>query len=42
MPVPAGDDTLYTTLPTVKSALGKLSADDRDDLIESAIADGRR
>lgn len=40
MPVPAGGDgvsDLYTDLPTVKSALGKTTDDDRDDLIESAI-----
>lgn len=40
MPVPAGggDFTdLYTDLVTVKSALGKASADDRDELISAAI-----
>lgn len=40
MPTPAGgtaDPTLYTDLTTVKSALGKLTADDRDDLITAAI-----
>lgn len=40
MPVPAGGDgftDLYTDLPTVKTALGKLTADDRDELIEASI-----
>lgn len=40
MPVPAGGSgvsDLYTDLPTVKAALGKTTADDRDELIESAI-----
>lgn len=40
MPVPAGAGgaTLYTDTATVKSAIGKTSADDRDDLIDAAIA----
>lgn len=42
MPVPAADDTLYTTLATVKAALGKDTADDRDDLIQQAIAAASR
>jgi hypothetical protein len=37
-PAPAA----YTDLPTLKSALGKLTADDRDDLIQSAIAAASR
>lgn len=40
MPVPAGGDgftDIYTNLATVKSSLGKLTVDDRDDLIENAI-----
>jgi hypothetical protein len=40
MPVPAGGDSstdLYTDLPTVKSALGKITVDDRDELIEASI-----
>jgi len=32
----------YTTLPTVKAALGKLTADDRDDLISAAISAASR
>lgn len=37
-PAPA----LYTDLPTVKAGLGKTTADDRDDLIEQAIAAASR
>jgi hypothetical protein len=37
-PAPA----LYTDLPTVKAGLGKTTADDRDDLIEAAIAAASR
>lgn len=40
MPVPAGGDEttdLYTDLETVRLSLGKITADDRDDLIEKAI-----
>jgi hypothetical protein len=40
MPVPAGGDgstDLYTDLETVKSSLGKITADDRDELINNAI-----
>lgn len=37
-PAPA----LYTDLPTVKAGLGKTTDDDRDDLIESAIAAASR
>jgi hypothetical protein len=33
---------LYTDLPTVKAGLGKTTADDRDDLIEQAIAAASR
>lgn len=45
MPVPAGggDFTdLYTDLVTVKAALGKASADDRDELISAAIVAASR
>ena len=41
MPVPAGSaglSELYTDLPTVKTSLSKLRTDDRDELIEQAIA----
>lgn len=41
MPAPSGSGdetrTLYTDLTTVKAALGKQTADDRDDLITAAI-----
>ena len=40
MPVPAGGGTsadLYVDLPTVKAALGKPTADDRDELIAQSI-----
>lgn len=40
MPVPAGGSgpsDLYTDLATVKAALGKITSDDRDELIEGAI-----
>lgn len=37
-PAPA----MYVTLPTVKAAIGKLTADDRDDLIEQAISAASR
>jgi hypothetical protein len=43
MPVPAGGTaTGYTDLETVKEALGKSSTDDRDELIEAAIAAASR
>lgn len=44
MPVPAGPSgsDLYTDLATVKDMLGKSSVDDRDDLIEAAIAAASR
>ena len=50
MPIPAppddpstvDDSFWYTTLAQVKAALGKLTTDDRDDLIEAAITSASR
>jgi hypothetical protein len=45
MPVPAGGGPttdLYTDVTTVKSTLGKITVDDRDDLIEQAIRSASR
>lgn len=45
MPVPAGGistSNLYTSLTTVKAALGKITENDKDDLIEQAIAAASR